>query len=245
MIGVIRHGYTLKVKNFEGPMELLLELIQDAKVDITEISLSGLTDQYLMYIRTIQLFNIDVASEFFVVAATLVFLKTRRLLPSMKGGEDDEILDEHELVERLKEYRKFKWLSRMLWEKKEEGDVYFTRGYHPNPMGTGRQVKVESLLLGDLLQALNRYRGYFIKKAIPIKRREISVEAKMEYILQMLEHRKQMKFSEIIAADKNKVESVASFLGSLELSFRQKVLIRQLRLFTDFDVITRGQAALA
>ena len=213
MIGVIRSGYTLKVKNFEGPLELLLELIQESKLSITDISVSNITDQYLMYIKTIQLFNIDIASEFFVIAATLVYLKTRKLLPNIKN-ENEELMDEKELIERLKEYRKYKWLSRMLWEKKEEGDVYFLRGHTSNPMGNGtRQIAVESLLLGDLLQALNRYRGAFIKKAIPIKRREVSVEQKMNFILGMLNKKKMVKFSEAIAADVSKVDRVATFLG--------------------------------
>ena len=243
MIGVVRSGYNLSVKNFEGPLDLLLELIQDSKLAITDISLSDITDQYLMYLKTMQLFNIDIASEFFVIAATLVFVKTKKLLPNMKQN-DDEIIDEKDLVERLKEYKKFKFIARFLWQKKEEGDIYFARGYQSNPINNSRAVDPECIMIGDLLQTLKRYRGAFIRKAIPIKRREISVEEKMTKILNVLSTKKMVKFSEIAEDDKNKVEKVASFLGSLELSFRQKVLLRQLALFMDFDIMKRENSLL-
>lgn len=235
MIGVVKTGYTLKVKNFEGPLELLLELIHDAKMDITDISLSNITDQYLLYIKTIQLFNIDVASEFFVIAASLVYMKTRRLLPGAKA-EEEEILDEKELIERLKEYRKYRYMARELWKLKEAGDVYYSRGSTSRRLFAGRDTGSDGLLVGDLIQALWRYRGAFIKKPIPIKRREINVEAKMEFILNLLAREKMVRFSQVISADGSKVERVASFLGSLELSFRQKVLLQQLKLFHDIDI---------
>ncbi len=239
MIGVVRSGWSLKIKNFEGPLDLLLELIHDSKLDITEISLSAVTDQYLLYIKSLQFFNIDVASEFFVIAASLVFIKTRRLL---SGGipEDEEIFDEQELIEKLKEYKKFRALARFLWRKKEEGDIYFAKGYQASPLGTAKAYSEDSHTLGDLIQSLIRYRGAFIRKPIPIKRREVNVEEKMENIMEMLKEREQVRFSEVAQNEATKVDKVATFLGSLELSFRQQVLLRQLAVFADFDIARRG-----
>lgn len=243
MIGVIKNGYTLSIKNFEGPLDLLLELIQDSKLNVTDISLSDITDQYLGYLKTMQLFNIDVASEFFVIAATLVYIKTKKLLPNLKH-DIEEIFDEKELLERLNEYKKFKYLARFLWKKKEEGDIYFARGYLTNPVEDIKKYSPENILIGDLLQALRRYRGALIQKAIPIKRREISVEEKMLKILNILSTKRMIKFSELVEQDKNKVEKVASFLGGLELSFRQKVLLKQLALFRDIDIIKREESLI-
>jgi segregation and condensation protein A len=238
MVGIIKSGCTLHVRNFDGPLDLLLELIQGSKLSVTDIFLSDITDQYLMYIKTMQLFNIDIASEFFVIAATLVYIKTKRLLPNMKL-EQEEILDEKELIERLKEYKKFKFAARYLWQKKEEGDIYFSRGSMQNPLGNVKLYKMEDALVGDLLKALSRYKGAFIRKAIPIKRREVNVEEKMRLIMELLNLKRMIRFSELAQNEKTKVDKVASFLGSLELSFRQKVLLKQLRLFADIDIFKR------
>ena len=243
MIGVLKSGYTLKVRNFEGPLDLLLELIQESRLDIREISLSSITDQYLLYIKTLQLFNVDIASEFFVIAATLVYIKTKKLLPDMKNG-DDEIFDEKELIEKLKEYKKYKYLARLLSQLKEEGDIYYARGYQANPMGKIINLDEDNIFVGDLLQVLSRYKGAFIKKAIPIKRREVSVEEKMNLILNILSVKKMIKFSELAVLEKTKVDKVATFLGGLELSFRQKVLLKQLELFKDIDIIRREDSLM-
>lgn len=244
MIGIIQTGYTLKVQNFEGPLDLLLELIGQSKLQITDISLSQITDQYLRHLQTMQLFNIDIASEFFQIAAQLVYLKTRRLLPSMKN-ETEEILDEDELLKRLKEYKKFKLLAHKFEELLQEGDIYYARGYSTNPISGKKSTELNEMLIGDLLRAINRYRGYFIPKAIPIKRREVNVESKMELILEELRHQKMLRFSELITHSENKVDSIASFLGSVELSFRQKVLLRQAHLFADIEIERREETVLS
>lgn len=239
MIGIIKSGYNLKLQNFEGPLDLLTELIGEAKLDITEISLSTITDQYLQYIRTMQLFNIDIASEFFVIAASLVYIKTKKLLPRVRE-DDEELLDEQELIARLKEYKIFRRLARELEQIKSRGSIYYRRGFVRYPMGDNRPVReFETLLIGDLIKSLTRYKGAFIQKAIPIKRREVSVEQKMTFILGLLNHKKMLKFSELVQGDHTKVEQIASFLGATELSFRQKVLLHQLKLFADISIERR------
>ena len=117
----------LQLKNFEGPLDLLDELIGSAKLDITEIALAQITEQYLIYLKAMKDFNIDLASEFFVVAATLIHSKTRRLLPKVID-EDEELLDEQELLNRLKEYRYYRLLARNMEDRLDKGSVYFTRG---------------------------------------------------------------------------------------------------------------------
>lgn len=240
MIGIVQRGYTLKLKNFEGPLDLLLELIGDQKLNVAEITLSDLTDQYLHYIKTMQLFNIDIASEFFVMAATLVYLKTKRLLPNPRK-EEEEFVDEKELIERLREYKKYQQIGRFLEEMMQEGGIYYSRGYVRNPTGADEKLEVEEYLLGDLINVLKRYKGAFIRKAIPIKRREVNVEKKMNFILSLLSAKKMVKFSEVTEEENTKVDKIASFLGAVELSFRQKVLLKQLQLFTDIDIERRDE----
>ncbi len=241
MIGIIHRGYTLHLANFDGPLDLLLELIQENKLPISEVSLSAVTDQYLAYLRTMQIFNIDVASEFFVVAATLVYIKTRQLLPKMPAEEDEEMLSESELLARLKEYKQFRALARQLEKLAEMGDVYYFRGYVADPIeGKSHRVQIgQTLYVGDLLQGLYRYKGAFIRKPIPIKRREVRVEEKMEKIMEKVQREKMIRFSQIAQEEQSKIDRVASFLGGIELSFRQKVLLKQARVFTDIYIHLR------
>jgi len=247
VIGIIHRGYTLHIANFEGPLDLLLELIQENKLQITELSLSAITDQYLSYLRTMQLFNIDIASEFFVVAATLVYLKTKHLLPKMATEGDEEPLTETELLARLKEYKKFRYLARLLQKIADEGDVYYTRGPVSDPIeGKSHRIRIQqTLYVGDLLQSLYRYKGAFIRKPIPIKRREVRVEEKMEKIMEKVYHQKMVRFSEIACEDQTKVDKVASFLGGLELSFRQQVLLKQAKVFTDIYIHLREKQGVS
>lgn len=238
MLGIMKHGYTLKLKNFEGPLDLLTEMLGQSKLDITEISLSEITDQYLHYIRTMQLFNIDIASEFFVMAARLVYIKTRKLLPYVEVQDKEDEEDENELLARLMEYKKFRYLARELAKIKEQGDIYYSRGRVRNARGIDR-YKIDELMIGDLISVLRRYKGAFIKKAIPIKRREVNVEEKMKFIMHLLKKKKMIKFSEVILIETEKIDKIASFLGSMELSHRQRVLLHQLKLFADIEIEMR------
>ncbi|NPV01904.1 MAG: segregation/condensation protein A [Brevinematales bacterium] len=244
MLGIIKSGYQLKLKNFEGPLDLLNELIGASKLSITEIAISVVTDQYLHYLKTMQLFNIDLASEFFVVAATLVYMKTKKLLPNLKV-EDDELNEGIDLLEKLKEYKLFRNAARILENMKENGDIYYPRGFLRNPFADTGSVALDEIYLGDLINVLRRYKGAFIKKAIPIKRREVKVEEKMELIMSLLKVKKILKFSELTKDDKSKIDTIASFVGSTELSFRQKVLLKQLQLFSDIDIQEREEVRLS
>ncbi|MGC8764896.1 MAG: segregation and condensation protein A [Brevinematia bacterium] len=238
MIGFLRSGYSIHIRNFDGPLDLLLELIKNYKLNITEISLSEITEQYLYYLRTMQFFNIDVASEFFLVAASLIYIKSKKLLPSQQKEEED-LLDEEELIRKLKEYKLFKTLARILWKKKEEGDIYFSRQSFLVVPGM-KKINDQKLYVGDLINSLKRYKGAFIKKPIPIKRREVSVEKKMEMIISLLKKKRLVLWSELALIEKTKVDRVATFLGGLELSFRQKVLLYQLKHFSEIEIRERG-----
>ena len=104
--------YALKLQNFEGPLDLLCHLIDKNKMDIYDVKLSEITDQYLEYINEMELQNLDVTSEFLVIASTLVFLKSKELLP--KENEDEAELTEEELLRRIIEYKKYKEITKKL-----------------------------------------------------------------------------------------------------------------------------------
>ncbi|MGL4561910.1 MAG: segregation and condensation protein A [Brevinema sp.] len=228
--------YELHLKNFDGPIALLDELIGKSKLDITEISLAQVTGQYLTYLKTMKEFNIELASEFFVIAATLIHSKTRRLLPKISDESDEEMLDEQELLSRLREYRYFKHLARKMEESLDKGSVYFTRGKVLIAFEQSEKKEINELTIGDLFRAVIRYKGAFIRKAIPIKRRFVTVEQKIERLSSLLSIKPKLKFSEILEGEHQKPDKIATFLAIADSTYHQKTIIIQDHLFQDFEV---------
>lgn len=231
--------YQFQLKNFEGPLDLLDELIGSAKLDITEIALAQVTEQYLGYLKAMKEFNIELASEFFVVAATLIHSKTRRLLPKVIDENDEDLLDEQELLRRLKEYRLYRLLARKMEENLDKGSVYFTRGKMLSLNQKKEKTDIDELTIGDLFRVVIRYRGAFRKKAVPLKKQFVSVEQKMERLSSLLVKKPQMKCSEIMLEELRKPDKIATFLGIADMTYHQKTRVIQNHLFEDFEVIKK------
>ena len=116
--------YSIKIENFEGPLDLLCYLIDKNKMNIYDVNLSEITDQYIEYLNEMEEMNLEIASEFLVMASTLLYLKSKNLLP--KQEEEEEEITEEELIRRIIEYKKFKEISKVF---KENYDVYAKRFY--------------------------------------------------------------------------------------------------------------------
>jgi segregation and condensation protein A len=242
----------LKLESFEGPLDLLLHLIDKAEVDITEISISEITDQYLSYLQTMQELNLEIASEFLVMASSLLAMKSGLLLPRpieldvpLIDYEDDTIDPRQALMERLIEYKKFKQLAEDLREREEHRNQVFTRlpenlavyvpDVEPNP--------VEGVTLFDLLDAFRKA----LTKAQPdeyvagIQRDEMSVEHRMQEILDLMAFREgKMLFSDLLGNYHRRSEIVTTFLALLELMKGKKVRCLQDRLFEDIIIQSMG-----
>ena len=116
--------YAIKIENFEGPLDLLCHLIEKNKMDIYDIHLNEITDQYIQYLNQMEKMNLEIASEFVVMASTLLYLKSKNLLP--KQEEEEEELTEEELIRRIIEYKKFKEISKVLKQNYiENGNRYY------------------------------------------------------------------------------------------------------------------------
>lgn len=236
MVSHVNQNY-IYLKNFEGPLELLDELIGTSKINITEIELAQVTEQYLAYIKAMQEFDIDLASEFFVVAATLIYSKTKKLMPV--PNENPEEIDEYELLNRLREYRFYRLLAKKMEEYLDKGSIYFTRGYFFPILGKKEKKEISELMLGDLLVVVAKYRGAFVRKAIPIKRRQVTVEQKVQKILLMLSHTDDLKFSVMVRDEEDKPNKIAAFLGVADLVYRQQISVFQKKIFNDFSIMKK------
>ncbi len=222
--------YKVKLETFEGPLALLMHLIDKNQVDIYDIPIAAITEQYLDYIRAMEEFNIDVASEFLVMAATLLLIKSRMLLPKPPAEQLTEEEDpRQELVQRLLEYRRFKQMAGTLDEMLRARGQYVAR---PAADFAAKIVLPEGLRLDDLIEAFAAVWESAVDEYAFIAREEISIQDKMQDILLLL--RKQggrLEFAQTIIRSGSRTEMVTAFLALLELIRLKRIIIEQERSF--------------
>jgi segregation and condensation protein A len=249
--------YQVKIDTFEGPLDLLLHLINRLEIDIYDIPMSEITDQYLNYIKTMKELHLDVASEYLVMAATLLAIKSKMLLPKHEEivVEDDMEMNyeedpRDELVERLIEYRKYKEAAEDLKSLEEERNLMFSKP--PSDLSElSKDIQVEKIELNvtiyDMLGALQKMmRRKKLQKplATKIARQEISIEKRLEEILVELKSFKGRKSFYELFPFPQKEHIVVSFLAILELMKRQEIHIEQEKNFAEIFVMSLEGAEL-
>ncbi|PTM58630.1 segregation and condensation protein A [Desmospora activa] len=240
----------IKLDMFEGPLDLLLHLIDRSELDVCEIPIARITDQYMEVLSSSQQLELDVASEFLVMAATLLAIKSRMLLPRAEPVdlsdmmEVDEGLDpREELVQRLLEYKKYKRLSEVLREREAERSQVYTRMPMDLTPYTPVENPVEGLSVDDLLQvfteALTRPRNEEPPPMTNLSRDEVSVSDRMEEIAETLWQKGgRMHFSNLLVWELvTKDRVVTTFLALLELMKTKRVHIMQRELFQDIEIV--------
>ena len=233
--------YAIKLDNFEGPLDLLCHLVDKNKMDINQIKISEITDQYIDYINKMQELNLDVTSEFILMASTLLFIKSKSLLP--KQVEDEAELTEDELVHRIIEYKKYKEISKKL---KELYQVYSKRFYKVPDKIELPARKLEQNYSKDLIEQsyknlLEKNKSKINKNAINIEKiaitETVTVTSKVKDIFKELIKKPRFIFSKLCSAKKyTRLETVTAFSGILELTRRNKIKAQQERNFGDIIV---------
>lgn len=219
--------YNVKLENFAGPLDLLLHLVRKNEMDIFQIPISQITDEYLKYIEMVKELDLEIASEFIVYAATLMYLKSRSLLPAEQKTEE-EILDEErqlqELKEKLAEYERFKTLASDLEKRHIEQKDLFAR----EPiLDSQREEQIDATLF-DLLDAFSTILKEAEKKNIlEIEEENITVEDKIVLIKSVLKKSEKVTFSSLFAKAKSKPEMVVTFMALLELIRMKELIIKQ------------------
>lgn len=233
--------YAIKLDNFEGPLDLLCHLVDKNKMDINQIKISEITDQYIEYINKMQELNLDVTSEFILMASTLLFIKSKSLLP--KQVEDEAELTEEELVHRIIEYKKYKEISKKL---KELYQIYSKRFYKVPYKIELPARKLEQNYSKDLIEQsyknlLERNESKINKNAINIEKiaitETVTVTSKVKDIFKELMKKPKFIFSKLCTAKKyTRLETVTAFSGILELTRRNKIKTQQEKNFGDIIV---------
>ena len=233
--------YAVKINNFEGPLDWLCHLIDKNKMNIYDINLSEITDQYIAYLKEQESLNLEIASEFLVMASTLLFLKSKNLLP--KQEEEEEEITEEELIRRIIEYKKFKEISKAL---KENYIVYSNRYFKGQEEIELPKRKIEKDYDKELVPKI--YKGIVEINNEKVNQNAKNIEkiaitdnytvaSKVKEMFKVLVKQKRFIFNKMFSIKKhNKQEVVTAFSGLLELSRRSKVETIQEELFGDIIV---------
>ena len=232
--------YKVKLEVFEGPLDLLLYLIKQDEIDIYDISLGRITSQYLEYLQAFKELNIELAGEFIVMAANLIYLKSRSLLPvdQQSPAEDAEEDDPRwDLIRQLIEYKKFKEAAAELHQRELEQELIFARE------GALAPPLPEPLRLGDvgIFQLINAFQTVIKRVEARQDVQDIfsevySVSEKIDTILQRVAAGAPIRFSDLFGATVSRVEVVVTFLALLELIRLKQVRAIQKNIFEEIEI---------
>jgi segregation and condensation protein A len=231
----IKQEYEVKLSLFEGPLDLLLYLVNKAEVDIVQIPVAQIAEQYLSYLDLMRELNIDLAAEYLYMASTLIRLKARELLPDSGTEtieEEDGIYNRQQLIEQLLEYKKFKEAAVSL--RRSEADQFgsFTRGtsdedFIEAPSG---DCYIGSLTVFDLISAFKRILERAAEnqeKFHVINYDNVKIDDRIERVLERLDESNEMRFEDLFSDDTRKIVLVVTFMAILELIKMGAIIFRQ------------------
>lgn len=238
--------YLIDINNFHGPLDLLLHLVRSTEMDIYEIDTSVIIEEYLSYIEKMQDLNIDIASEFLVMAATLVHLKSKMLIGATEETTEEEtefeINSEEDLKTRILEYEKYKNMSEVFKELEEKRSDFYTKEPVPLKEFTDKTITNDgSVTLDDLVSAFLAYQermNYLKPVHTKITKKEISVEDRIVSIKEKLHQKKKMDFLELFDTV-NKEYVVVTFLAILQMNKNSEINIYQEKNFGNILIESR------
>lgn len=237
----VRQTVTIKLARFEGPLDLLLHLIKRDEIDIYDIPISHITQQYLGYLELMRILDLEVAGDFLVMAATLMRIKVKMLLPLPGVGAEaeDEGDPREELVQRLIEYRQFKEAAGTLKEREAERRLLHERGMVPGDDEMG-PLPLAAASLFDLIDALNRVMSRLPEQAVYEVQGEVyDVEDKMQLIASLAAERGTMTFESLLVGCRVRIEMIVIFIALLELIKLGRISIVQTVEFGEIQIVYR------
>ncbi|MGN0350972.1 MAG: segregation and condensation protein A [Roseburia sp.] len=240
---------TIKLQVFEGPLDLLLHLLEKNKVNIYDIPIVEITNQYMEYIAEMKRQDLNVMSEFLVMAATLIDIKSRMLLPKKETEEEEEEDPRAELVQQLLEYKMYKCMAYELRDRQVDAQrILFKEPTIPEEVSAYEEpVNLEELVSGMTLAKLNDIFKSIMKKQVDkvdpirskfgkIEKEEVSLSDKMQYLEEYCHTHQNFSFRSLLEAQASKMEIIVTFLAILELMKMGKIFISQEYTFDDIKI---------
>ena len=236
--------YTIKIENFEGPLDLLLYFIQRDKINMYDISINHITKEYLDFIDVMKELNIDIAGEFILMASMLMKIKSRMLLPRYEKEMDEELEDpRQELVDRLIEYKKYKYASDEMKEILESSLLKY-------PKGMIEEVDDDQMNLSDYYKEYSVFDLVVIFNDVINKSSKIdlyqteleqfTIDDKSNEMIELLNKKKKIIFSEVVDGISTRIEVIVIFLALLELLKNKKIKVIQKDAFSNIEIISNG-----
>lgn len=240
---------SVKLEAFEGPLDLLLHLIDKNKIDIYDIPIVEITNQYMEYIRSMQEKDLNIMSEFLLMAATLLDIKCKMLLPVEVNEEGEEEDPRQELVEKLLQYKMYKYMSYELKDRQLDGErLLFKEETLPDEVREYKEpVNLDALLEGVTLSKLHAVFQDVMKKQYnkidpvrsvfgKIEKEEVTVEEKMDYLQEYIQSHRQFRFRELLQKQSSKIQIVVTFLAILELMKTGMIVVEQENTFDEIVI---------
>ena len=227
--------YQVKLEKFEGPLDLLLQLIEQADLDITEVSIAKVVEQFMIYLEQVEEKNPEELADFLVVAAKLLLIKSRALLPNLSLGDEDDGLN---LESQLKIYKKYYDASKIIEKILAEKKVLFTREKIPvdvevifNPPESLTTEKLQKIFL-EILKEIEP----IIRLPKKSMLRAISIKEKIENIRNRIFSALSLNFKDLVAESKDRTDVIITFLGVLELVKQRVVIVKQDSMFEEIII---------
>ena len=234
--------YNIKLDNFEGPLDLLCHLVDKNKMEIDKVNITEITDQYIEYLNTMERLNLEIASEFIVMLSTLVYLKSKHLLP--KTSEDEEEITEEELIRRIVEYKKYKEIIKTF---KERYEIYSKREFKlPEKIELPTRKLEKKYDKQDIIECYkmliernetkkNKNASINMEKIAMLE--TVTVASKVKEIIRELAKKQKLIFSKLCKSNKyTRLETVTAFSGVLELNRRRKIKTKQEKNFGEIVI---------
>jgi len=232
-----------KLGDFEGPLDLLLFLIKQNEVNIYDIPIAKITEQYLEYLNYATRIDLDNLTDFYVLAATLLYLKSRMLLP-VEYGIDEGIEEDprQELVDQLIEYQKYKKLGELIGQKENEAEWLIARKQNQIALPFEDDEDIwEEVAVWDLLKVFSKLISSISMERIIDLYEEVSVNEKITLINEYIEEKEEFVFTDLIKDTNSLLEIVCTFLAVLELVKQRQISVYQNRLFGDIRIRKHNQ----
>lgn len=237
--------YEVKINDFEGPLDLLLHLIKESNVDIYDISIEDVTKQYLDYIKKMEELNLSIASEYLIMAAELIEIKSKMLLPKRQmDNSEEEIDDREDLINRLIEYQKYKEVTSKLKEFRNDRDMFYTKD--PSSLNEYKNENTTIDLQVDFNDLMDAFQKYLERKKLEkplntkITKKELSVHERSIKIKNILKEKKQVNFNDLFDII-NVPYVVVTFLSILDLVKKNEIILTQNDNFSDISLSMRGE----
>ena len=227
---------SFRINEFEGPLDLLLFLIKKNEINIYDIPIAKITEQYLDYLAFAAELDLEEISEFQAMAATLLLIKSRMLLPIELKEDDDDDDPRQELVERLIEYQKYKKLAGLMEEKEKEAEWVIERKRLERTLPFDDETLWEKVDVWDLLRIFAEYTRGLSKERIIDLYEEVTVNEKLALLYEVLEEKKECRFADLLIRADSILDFVCAFLAVLEAAKQQIISVYQNRMFGDIVI---------